>query len=369
VADVVKLDANNRRLVAQGLKRIRSGHMQAGVAALFAAAGRDPTQATAQDFGFALGPRINAAGRLSDMTLGIECLTTDDPNRAAELAQALEAINRERRSVEDHMLEQAERLLAEVAASEAPLRADFSTLQQNTPQEPHAPRPTLGLEHTPEHAPSAVALFHPKFHEGVVGILAGRLKEQLHRPVIVFARGQDGLLKGSGRSIEGFHLRDALDLISKREPQALVRFGGHAMAAGCTLQPAALERFSAALQQVALEWLDEATLQRRLRIDGPLPPECYSPEVAQLLSSQVWGQGFEPPLFCERMQVLHQRLVGQKHLKLSVRPAHDDRAAPRDAIWFQRTEPVVDELNLAYRIEVNEWQGRVAAQMVVVAQA
>ncbi len=336
VADVVRLDANNRRLVAQGLKRIRSGRMQAGVAALFAVAGRQPAQATAQDFGFALGPRINAAGRLSDMTLGIECLTTDDALRAAELAQTLDAINRERRSVEDGMREQAERLLAQVQVREAP---------------------------------AALSLFHPDFHEGVVGIVAGRLKEQLHRPVFVFAQGQDGLLKGSGRSIEGFHLRDALDLVSKREPEALVRFGGHAMAAGCTLRPAHFDAFAQALQVVAQEWLDEPTLQRRVKIDGPLPPECFNPQVAELLSAQVWGQGFEAPLFCERMTVLRQRVVGEKHLKLSLRPAHDPRAAPRDGIWFQRTEPLPDEALLAYRIEVNEWQGRTQVQMVVTACA
>ena len=339
VADVVKLDANNRRLVAQGLRRIRSGRMQPGIAALFAVAGRDPQQATSQDFGFALGPRINAAGRLSDMTLGIECLTTDDPARAAELAQTLDGINRERRSVEDGMRDQAERLMAQLA---------------------------LGPE--PPQAPTALSLFHPQFHEGVVGILAGRLKDQLHRPVFVFARGQDGLLKGSGRSIEGFHLRDALDLISKRQPQALVRFGGHAMAAGCTLAPDAFEVFSDALREVAGQWLDEATLQRRLRIDGALPPESFNPEVARLLRAQVWGQGFEAPVFCERMRILTQRVVGDKHLKLSVRPAADARAAAREAIWFQRTQPLGDDVVLAYRLELHEWNGRVTPQMVVVAQ-
>ncbi len=339
VADVVRLDANNRRLVAQGLKRIRSGRLQAGLAALFAVAGRNPQQARAQDFGFALGPRINAAGRLSDMTLGIECLTTDDPVRAAELAQTLDGINRERRSVEDGMRERAEELMG-----------------------------TVDVGSTGPNAQAALSLFHPQFHEGVVGILAGRLKDRLHRPVFVFARGQDGLLKGSGRSIEGFHLRDALDLISKRHPQALVRFGGHAMAAGCSLAPDAFENFSQALAQVAGEWLDEATLQRRLRIDGALPPESFNAEVAQLLDAQVWGQGFEAPVFCERVQVLHQRVVGEKHLKLSVRPAGDPRAAPREAIWFQRTQAVPDDAVLAYRMEVNEWQGRLSAQMVVVAQ-
>lgn len=339
VADVVRLDANNRRLVAQGLKRIRSGRMQAGVAALFTVAGRSPQQASAQDFGFALGPRINAAGRLSDMSLGIECLTTDDPTRAAELAQTLDDINRERRSMEDGMREQAEALMGKLDTG------------------PDAAG-----------APAALSLFHPQFHEGVVGILAGQLKDRLHRPVFVFAPGQDGLLKGSGRSIEGFHLRDALDLISKRHPQALVRFGGHAMAAGCSLAPEAFETFSQALRHVAADWLDEATLQRRLRIDGALPPASFNADVARLLDAQVWGQGFEPPVFCERVQVLHQRVVGDKHLKLSVRPADDPCAAPREAIWFQRTQAVADEAVLAYRVEVNEWQGRVSAQMVVVAQ-
>jgi len=335
VADVVKLDANNRRLVAQGLKRIRSGRLQPGLQALFHVAGRDPSQATAQDFGFALGPRINAAGRLSDMTLGIECLCTDNPQRAAELAQALDAINRERRSVEDGMREQAERALTE------------------------CPAPEGGL--------AALALHHPSFHEGVVGIVAGRLKEQLHRPVFVFATGQDGLLKGSGRSIEGFHLRDALDLISKRHPQAMVRFGGHAMAAGCTLRPDHLGAFSQALQEVAAQWLDPATLQRRLPTDGQLPPNCYTESVVRLILSQVWGQGFEAPVFCERMSVLHQRVLKDKHLKLTVRPAQEPGSPPREAIWFHRREPVPDVATVAYRLELNEWQGRTTVQMQVVA--
>lgn len=335
VADVVKLDANNRRLVAQGLKRIRSGRLQPGLQALFNVAGRDPTQATAQDFGFALGPRINAAGRLSDMTLGIECLSTENPQRAAELAQALDAINRERRTVEDGMREQAERVLAE------------------------CPVPDGGLP--------ALALHHPSFHEGVVGIVAGRLKEQLHRPVFVFATGQDGLLKGSGRSIEGFHLRDALDLISKRQPQAMVRFGGHAMAAGCTLRPEHLQAFNQALQEVARQWLDAATLERRLATDGRLPPDCFSEAVARLVLSQVWGQGFEAPVFCERMAVLHQRVLKDKHLKLTVRPAQEPASPPREAIWFNRREPVPDVATLAYRLELNEWQGRTTVQLQVLA--
>ena len=337
VADVVKLDANNRRLVAQGLKRIRSGRMNAGIAALFSVAGREPAKATAQDFGFALGPRINAAGRLADMTLGIECLITDDVQRAAELASTLDAINRERRVVEDGMRQQADDQVKAIVSTQLGDGA----------------------------LPAALSLYDERFHEGVVGIVAGRLKEQLHRPVFVFAKGQDGGLKGSGRSIEGFHLRDALDLVSKRHPGVLRRFGGHAMAAGCTLEPHTVEVFSQALQQVAQEWLDEATLQRKLKTDGPLPEHWYSAEVAQVIGAQVWGQGFDAPVFSQRMHILSQKILGEKHLKLRVRPADDAKAALREAIWFNRSELLPDEVTLAYRLEINEWQGRTQLQMVV----
>jgi single-stranded-DNA-specific exonuclease len=330
VADVVRLDANNRRLVAQGLKRVRSGRMQPGVAALFAAAARDAAHASAFDFGFALGPRINAAGRLADMTLGIECLLTDDPARAAELAQQLDAINRERRQVESGMQEQALALLEQLV--------DESVLP-----------------------PPAVALFDAAFHEGVVGIVASRLKDRLHRPTFVFARGVDGLLKGSGRSIAGFHLRDALDLVSKREPGVLVRFGGHAMAAGCTLAADSFETFSKALQQVAAEWLDAATLQRRLRTDGALGAEYFSLDTVRALDAQVWGQAFEAPVFCDEVDVIAQRLVGERHLKLRVRHA----GTLRDAIWFGRVEPVPDRVRLAYRLSLDEYQGQARIQMVV----
>jgi single-stranded-DNA-specific exonuclease len=330
VADVVKLDANNRRLVAQGLRRIRAGRMQAGVAALFAVAGADPARAAALDFGFKLGPRINAAGRLSDMTLGIECLLTDDATRAAELAAQLDAINRERREVEGHMREQAEaavdRLLAELAVP-----------------------------------PPAVSLFDESFHEGVVGIVAGRLKDRLHRPTFVFARAQDGSLKGSGRSIPGFHLRDALDLVSKRVPGVLRRFGGHAMAAGATVESEGLEAFGAALRRVAQEWLDPAMLQRTLQHDGPLDLQWFNPETARLLDTQVWGAGFEAPLFCDRVEVLQQTLLKDKHLKLRVRHAGE----VRDAIWFQRTEPLPPSVRLAFRLQCDEWNGRQRVQMVV----
>jgi single-stranded-DNA-specific exonuclease len=337
VADVVKLDANNRILVALGLKRIRAGRMQPGLAALFAVAGRQPARAAAFDFGFALGPRINAAGRLADMTLGIECLRSDDAGRAAELAAQLDAINRERREVEGQMREQADGAVEQLLATLA---------------EP----------------PPALALFDETFHEGVVGIVAGRLKDRLHRPTFVFARGADGRLKGSGRSIAGFHLRDALDLVAKREPALLQRFGGHAMAAGCTLAAGdaqAVTTFDSALRQVATEWLDRATLTRTLRTDGALDVQWFNAPTVALLDTQVWGQGFEAPVFCDAVQVLDQRLVGGKHLKLRLRHA----GSVRDAIWFNHVDPLPAEATLAYRLSLDEWNGQQRVQMMVEAAA
>jgi single-stranded-DNA-specific exonuclease len=337
VADVVRLDANNRRLVAQGLKRVRSGRMQPGVAALFKAAGREPARAAGFDFGFALGPRINAAGRLADMTLGIECLVTDDPERAAQLAAQLDTINRERREVEGEMRQRAEAALARLMPTGETV------------------------------VPSAVTLFDESFHEGVVGIVAGRVKDQLHRPTFVFARGADGRLKGSGRSIAGFHLRDALDLVAKRHPGLLLRFGGHAMAAGCTLEdtPEGVQAFGRALQLVAQEWLDPAALLRTVRTDGPLAVEWFNVQTAIALDAQVWGQGFEAPVFCDEVQVLQQRLVGEKHLKLRLRHAGQER----DAIWFGRVEPLPAQAVLAFRLSVDEWNGRQRVQMVVEAES
>jgi single-stranded-DNA-specific exonuclease len=332
VADVVRLDANNRRLVAQGLKRIRSGRMQAGVAALFVAAGRDPLKASGFDFGFALGPRLNAAGRLADMGLGIACLLSDDPGHAAELAQQLDAINRQRREVESGMKEQAEVLLERLMPAGEP--------------------------------PPALSLYDPDFHEGVVGIVAGRLKERLHRPTFVFARGADGHLKGSGRSIPGFHLRDALDLVAKRHPEVLKKFGGHSMAAGCTIDEADFATFDAALQQVATEWLSAAELQRRLATDGPLALEWFDVAVVQMLDAAVWGQAFEAPLFTDEVDVVSQRLVGEKHMKLSVRHG-GPKGQIREAIWFGHTEALPARVRLAYRLSLDEYQGRKRVQMVV----
>ena len=333
VADVVRLDANNRRLVAQGRKRIRAGRMVPGLAALFEAAGRRAAQASTFDFGFALGPRINAAGRLADMTLGIECLLTDDAGRAAELARTLDAINRERRDVEAGMREQAEALLARL-------------MPEGTP-------------------PPAVTLFDAEFHEGVVGIVASRLKDKLHRPTFVFAMGQDGLLKGSGRSIAGFHLRDALDLVSKRHPGVLRRFGGHAMAAGCTLAADDFPTFAGALAEVAEQWLDPALLARTVATDGPLEAQWFQPEVVQALDREVWGQAFEAPVFRDEVEVVSQRIVGERHLKLTVRHAGN----LRDAIWFGHSEPLASRAVLAYRLSLDEFNGRQRVQMVVEAAA
>ncbi|NIC40300.1 single-stranded-DNA-specific exonuclease RecJ [Aquabacterium sp. A08] len=334
VADVVKLDAANRRLVAQGLKRIRAGVLPPGLVALFEVAARRPAQATAFDLGFALGPRLNAAGRLSDMGLGIECLSTDDPARAAALAQQLDAINRERKHLEGDMREQALQL-AEALWDGA------------------------------ETPPAALCLFDPDFHEGVVGIVAARLKDKLYRPTFVFAAsqapGKEHELKGSGRSIPGFHLRDALDLIAKRHPGVLLRFGGHAMAAGCTIDEAHLDTFDQALQQIAREWLDDATLQRRLEADGPLEAQYRRVDLIDTLQQQVWGQGFAPPVFCEEVDVVSQRLVGQKHLQLKLRHQGD----LVDGIWFGHADPLPPRVKLAFRLDADEWQGQRRVRFLV----
>lgn len=326
VADVVKLDANNRRLVAQGLKRIRAGQLPPGLASLFTVAARKPQTATTFDFGFALGPRINAAGRLADMTLGIECLLTEDPMRADELARQLDGINRERREIEGDMREQA-------------LEAAESLFEEG------------------DEPPPAICVYDPDFHEGVVGVVASRIKDKLHRPTFVFAPsqapGKEHELKGSGRSIPGFHLRDALDLVAKRHPGVLLRFGGHAMAAGCTVAEEHFDVFEQALAQVAQEWLDAATLMRRLHTDGPLAPEYRLPDLVDTLHQAVWGQGFAPPVFSEEVEIVSQRLVGEKHL--AIRLKHQGQLV--DGIWFGHTQALPARVKLAFRLDADEWQG------------
>lgn len=335
VADVVRLDENNRRLVAQGLRRIRAGHMQPGLAALFEASGRPWAKASAADFGFALGPRINAAGRLADMTLGIELLLTDDAARARELAARLDAINRERREIENGMREQALLHVENLFDGAAAL-------------------------------PVALSVHDDSFHEGVVGIVASRLKDKWRRPAFVFAAsgapGKEGELKGSGRSIPGFHLRDALDLVAKRSPGTLLKFGGHAMAAGCTIARGQFDAFRRAFEQVAAEELDADALGCCMETDGSLPAQYRCPDVAEALQAEVWGQGFPAPLFCDEVQVISQRLVGgEKHLSLKLR--HAGEAV--DAIWFNHTGPLPERPRLAYRLDVDEWQGQRRVRFIV----
>ncbi len=327
VADVVKLDHNNRVLVSQGLARIRAGRMQPGIGALFAVAGRDPRRAGTFDLGFAVGPRLNAAGRLADMGLGIECLITDDTAKALNIAQELDALNRERRELEASMQRDAETLLADIDAGQA----------------------------------AAVCLFDATWHQGVVGLLASRVKDRVHRPVFAFAPSESGELRGSGRSVPGLHLRDALDLVSKRAPGLLVRFGGHAAAAGLTLRADGLEEFRAAIEASVREMVDPAALSRTVETDGSLEVAYASLDVARMLSGEVWGQGFPPPLFLDDFSVESQRLVGEKHLKLRLA-----RAGQRfNAMLFRHDTPVPASMRGAYRLTVDEFNGVQSLQLTV----
>ncbi len=327
VADVVPLDANNRILVAQGLKRLRAGQGKPGLEALLRAAGRNAAQASGFDLGFVLGPRLNAAGRLADMGLGIECLVTDDAARAANCAHELDRLNRERRRIEGEMLEQAR--TAADAIADAP--------------------------------GAACTFFDADWHQGVVGILASRLRERLHRPVICFARGNAGELRGSGRSIPGFHLRDCLDLVSKRAPGLIVRFGGHAQAAGLTLRESDIERFRTALAAVAEETMPREALTRTVETDGALDPAQVSLTLAQLLEERIWGQGFPQPLFCDTFALENQRVVGQKHSKLKL--VKDGRRL--EAMRFNSLDPLPARFRAAYRLSVNEYNGLQSVQINV----
>ena len=328
VADVVRLDPNNRVLVAQGLARIRSGKTQPGIAALFRAAGREARTASVQDLGFAVGPRLNAAGRLADMSLGIECLLTDDAGRAWALAQELDGMNRQRRDIETSMQHEA-----------------LSTLTDIDP------------------ARTTLTVYDPVWHQGVIGIVASRLKERFFRPTITFAPADDDgeWIKGSGRSIPGFHLRDALDLVSKRHPGMMSKFGGHAMAAGLTLQTDDFARFSEALEAVGREWLPAHALRRVLETDGELEDAYFTPQFVEMLDAAIWGQGFPAPVFSGAFDVRAQSLVKDKHLKLQLM-----RGARRfDAIWFNRTEPLPATATVAYRLTRDTYNGVTRVQMIV----
>ena len=328
VADVVPLDANNRNLVSQGLRRLRAGRGQPGVMALLRAAGRSPAAATSFDLGFVAGPRLNAAGRLADMSVGIECLITEDEARAMNLAQQLDRLNVERRAIEASMLEQA-------------------------------------LEHLKKvNLESGLTFFDHGWHQGVVGILASRLKDRVHRPVVCFAPAEEGgrpVLRGSGRSIPGLHLRDCLDLVAKRAPGLIGRFGGHAMAAGLTILETDYQGFSRAFETAVEELLPAEARLRTVETDGALEGAHCTLEVARMLEGEIWGQGFPQPLFCDNFAVESQRVVGERHLKL--RLVKDGRRY--EAMRFGALEPLPEKVRAAYRLPVSEFNGLRTIQLNV----
>jgi single-stranded-DNA-specific exonuclease len=327
VADVVPLDALNRRLVEAGLRRIREGKAQVGIEAMFEVAARSASKATAYDFGFILGPRINAAGRLDDISLGIECLLTDDKDRALEIATQLDQLNRERRSIEAGMRDEADLMIR--------------------------------TEITPEQR--AIVVMDGTWHQGVVGIVAGRLRETYHRPALVFAPGEGTELKGSGRSIPGFHLRDALDLVSKRHPQLMRKFGGHAMAAGVTITNANFAPFAKAFEQIASELLTPEMLEQRIESDGSFNANEFDFETAEALHNHVWGQAFPPPLFDDEFTLIDSRIVAFKHTKLRLKRS----GRFFDAIRFNCTEPPPQPLRAAYKLSLSEWQGEQRVELIV----
>jgi single-stranded-DNA-specific exonuclease len=331
VADVVRLDHVNRILVAQGLKRIRSDRCLPGIAALFAAGGRDPRRATAYDLAFVVGPRLNAAGRLADMSIGIRCLLTDTAAAALPLATELDRLNRERRDVEAVMQDEA---LAEIDAR---------------------------VDQDANNEAFTLCLYRPEWHQGVIGIVASRLKDRYHRPSVVFARGTTGELKGSGRSIAGFHLRDALDLVAKRVPGILTKFGGHAYAAGLTLAEGDLPSFAAAFEGIAREQLTPAQLLRTMDSDGSLAPSELCIDLAVALRDEVWGQGFPAPVFDDIFAVADQRIVGGKHSRIFLTRVGERHAA----ILFNHVDPLPGTIRAAYRPDVNEWNGTMSLQLVI----
>ena len=327
VADVVKLDENNRILVQQGLLRMRSGRACPGINALLLIAKKSPEQASVYEMGFIVGPRLNAAGRLDDMGLGIQCLLTDDRVEADTIAAKLDALNKERRSIEADMQQAA-----------------LISLENINPSDGYS-----------------LALFDESWHQGVIGILASRLKEQFHRPVIAFARANNGELKGSGRSIPGLHLRDALDLVSKRHPHLILKFGGHAMAAGLSLLEDNFPEFQQAFETAAQSLLTPADLTKILETDGELTQPEFSVEMARSLEKQVWGQGFPQPLFDGVFKVDSQRIVGEKHLKLKLSSA----AGAFEAIHFFCADPMPASIRAVYSLSINEYNGKVSLQLIV----
>jgi single-stranded-DNA-specific exonuclease len=329
VADVVRLDHVNRILVEQGLARIRNGRGRPGIVALFAVAGRDIARASASDLGFVTGPRLNAAGRLADMSLGIQCLLADSERTAEPLARELDRLNRDRRDIEATMQDEAQ--------------ADVET-------------GTFG-----ENGAYTLCVHRPEWHQGVIGIVASRLKDRYHRPVIVFARGNRDELKGSGRSIAGFHLRDALDVVAKRAPGVVLRFGGHAFAAGLSIHPDRLPDFIAAFEAIAREMLTEAQLRRVHESDGALARGELTVELGTTISGCVWGQGFPPPAFDDTFDVIAQRVVGDGHAKLTV--ARDGERF--NAIAFRTRDALPPRIHALFRPEVNHWNGLTSLELVI----
>lgn len=325
VADLVKLDDNNRILVEQGLRRIRAGKASAGVEALFRVAAREPRRANVQDLGFSVGPRLNAAGRLDDMSLGIACLLTANAEQAARMAQELNDLNLARRSIEADMQDTANVVLDDIEVTDC-----FS-----------------------------ITLYNQEWHQGVIGILASRIKERYHRPVLVFAQADHGQLKGSGRSISSLHLRDALDLLSKREPDLIIRFGGHAMAAGLSIHEADFERFQQGFEAVVRSLLTSADLESLIEVDGALESSDIHWDLACAIERQVWGQGFPQPTFYDQFSVEQQRVVGERHLKLVL-----GKSGQRfDAIFFQQQEFLPKQIQAVYQLQTNEYNGKQSVQL------
>ncbi len=337
VADVVKLDQNNRILVHQGLQRIRLGECSPGVSALLEVSGRERNRVVASDLGFTVGPRINAAGRMTEMGAGIDCLLTDNRIDALTRAQKLDEINRQRRDVEGGVRDEAESIIESLHLHGKGVLA-------------------------------AVSLYQPHWHEGVIGIVAGRIKEKLHRPVVVFARGDNGVLKGSARSIPGVHIRDLLDLISKNSPGMIIKFGGHAMAAGLSINESDFEQFQNSFEELVAKTVDDDLLEGVLHTDGGLTSSERSLDTAELLrQSGPWGQGFPEPVFQDRFILDDWRIVGERHLKLVLRDRESNKKI--DGIAFNQSEQILpqrgEEVDLLYRMDVNRWRGRDSLQLMV----
>ncbi|GHA67307.1 single-stranded-DNA-specific exonuclease [Formosimonas limnophila] len=327
VADVVKLDHNNRVLVANGLKRMRAGKMSAGIGALLKIAGRDYTKTSTFDLGFAVGPRLNAAGRIDDMSLGIRCLISDNHDEAMRLAQQLDEMNRERKAIEQQMREDAE--------------VNLSAL-------------SVKVQHS-------ICLTHEDFHQGVIGIVAGRLKEKYHRPTIVFAPDGKEFLKGSGRSINGIHLRDVLDRVDKNAPDTIVKFGGHAMAAGLTIVRESFETFKQTFEQAVLAMSEPEVFTKQIMTDGEPQQDDLTIVNVDAINQQVWGQGFPAPLFEGQFTVLEQRILKDAHLKLKLQNAH----GIFNAIWFFHAQELPRQIHCAYQLQRNDWNGNTELQFLI----